>query len=77
MQLLTEKSAFGLVPTLVITRTKFKSEIVVISTSIILVTRLDVYSDTVPNKVNDIKIQFSDAYLHTGLTLSTISANNL
>ena len=59
MQLSKEKSAFGLVPappTLVNTRTKFKSEIVVISTSIILATRLDVYSDTVPNKVNDIKV---------------------
>ena len=61
MQLLTEKSVLLLIRTFVHTETKYKSEIVAISISTILHRqRLGfVFSDTVPNKVNDIKVNFT------------------
>ena len=61
MQLLTEKSVLLLIRTFVHTETKYKSEIVAISISTILhQQRLGfVFSDTVPNKVNDIKVNFT------------------
>ena len=69
MKLLTEKFVLTMVRSLVISKPKSKSEIVAISTSTILMKRSFVVSDTVPDKVNDIKVNFT--LLFTGLTLLT------